>query len=241
MTPLISVILPVFNGAKFLADAVKTLAEQDYAPLEIILIDDGSTDNTAELAVQYPIRYFYQANGGPAAARNLGLEVATGELIKFLDVDDLLPPASLPMLVQRLTAQPELDIVTGHIQTVVLSNADQRNHFQDATPFAGFNLGAGLFRRHVFERVGGFDASLAYASDVDWYLRALEVETQIVIVRDVTLFYQQHGQNLLRQLDRKDFRTYFLRNLQRSIARRRNPDGTVRPIREWNSLIEPIS
>ena len=89
--PLVSVIMPVYNGAAFLTGAIDNIRRQNYEPLEIIIVDDGSTDSTGQIVASFgsDIRYVYQANQGPAAARNHGLRLATGDLIAFLDVDDL--------------------------------------------------------------------------------------------------------------------------------------------------------
>ncbi len=87
----VSVIIPVYNGDAYLLDAVDSIQRQHYKPLEIIIIDDGSTDSTAEIAADLrgDVRYVYQPNSGPSAARNKGLRMARGEVIGFLDVDDL--------------------------------------------------------------------------------------------------------------------------------------------------------
>ena len=94
---LLSVIMPVYNGAEFLAEAVASIVAQAYQPLEIIVVDDGSTDETATIVQSLggEIRYLYQFNQGPAAARNAGLALAQGDLIAFLDVDDLWPADKL--------------------------------------------------------------------------------------------------------------------------------------------------
>jgi len=88
---LISVIIPVYNGERYLAEAIESALGQHYRPIEIILVDDGSTDRSAEVAkqVSQSIRYLYQAHGGAGAARNAGVDLAPGEFLAFLDPDDL--------------------------------------------------------------------------------------------------------------------------------------------------------
>lgn len=111
--------------AEFLSEAVASIWQQNYHPLEIIIVDDGSTDETAELAKSLgkDIRYAYQRNSGPAAARNKGLEMACGDIIAFLDADDLWPPNKLRIQVTRLVNDPKLDVVLGRIQFVKLPGA----------------------------------------------------------------------------------------------------------------------
>lgn len=113
--PLISVIIPVYNAAHFLADAVASVLAQDYPKLEIIVIDDGSTDDIAEAVDALPVqvRFLRQANGGAASARNLGIRAASADLIAFLDVDDLWPDHSLDARVQWLADNPDCDVVIG--------------------------------------------------------------------------------------------------------------------------------
>ena len=89
--PLISVIIPVFNGEKFIAEAIKSVLGQDYDSLEVIVVDDGSKDNTAEIVKSFgnDVTYYFKENGGPSSARNLALEVASGFFMAFLDHDDV--------------------------------------------------------------------------------------------------------------------------------------------------------
>src|SRR5262245_20840904 len=94
---LISCIVPVFNGERYLGEAIESILKQSYRPIEIIIADDGSTDDTVTVAARYgtQIRYLRQSNAGPAAARNLGLSVAAGEFVAFLDADDIWHPEKL--------------------------------------------------------------------------------------------------------------------------------------------------
>ena len=117
---LVSVIVPAFNAASFLPHAVASIERQGYQALEIIVVDDGSTDSTAEVARSLPSvsKYFYQKNQGPSAARNVGLKQAEGEFIAFLDADDQWPAGKLDLQLGRLRAEPQLDVVLGRIKYV---------------------------------------------------------------------------------------------------------------------------
>jgi glycosyltransferase involved in cell wall biosynthesis len=111
--PLVSVIIPTYNHAYYVAEAIRSVLNQDYDRYEIILVDDGSTDNTSEVVAQFgfKVRYIYQPNQGLSAARNIGLRLARGDLIGFLDADDLYEPDYLSTLVSLLTANPQADAI----------------------------------------------------------------------------------------------------------------------------------
>jgi len=124
--PLISAIVPVYNGAGFLKDAVDAILGQRYPRIEIIVVDDGSTDNIDEVVASLPVevRYFKQRNGGAAAARNRGIKEAAGDLIAFLDVDDIWPENNLISLVDTLDGHPEIAVVHGHGQLMEQKTGD---------------------------------------------------------------------------------------------------------------------
>ena len=140
MGPLVSVVIPVFNGEAFLREAVQSVLAQKYSPIEIIIVDDGSTDGTATVARSLPetVRYLHQTNKGPAAARNRGIEHAQGSLIAFADADDLWPADKLELQLPYLINDPAIEIVMGRIQQVRLS----REEF--AEPAFSVNLGSAV-------------------------------------------------------------------------------------------------
>jgi glycosyltransferase involved in cell wall biosynthesis len=225
--PLISVIIPVFNGERFLREAVASVLAQKYSPLEIIIVDDGSTDGTREVVRSLPeaVRYLHQANGGPAAARNRGIEHARGSVIAFEDADDLWPSAKLELQLPHLIEDPAAEIVMGRIQQVRLSKtADgQTGAEMLAEPTFSANLGSAIFRKSVFERVGLFDETMRYSEDVDWFMRARECAAAIVTIDAVTLFYRQHDENMTRGRNTSDLNV--LKTLKKSLDRRRESAG----------------
>lgn len=197
--PLISVIIPVYNGADFLPEALANVLAQAYPALEIIIVDDGSTDNIEEVVRQLPVdvRYFSQLNAGAASARNRGIKDASGEFIAFLDVDDLWPEGNLAMLLATLLESPELDVAHGRAQMLV------KNPETGAYDYAGnpkesfpFYIGAGLYRRHAFEQVGLFDVDLRYTEDTEWFHRASDMKLAIAHLEAVTLLVRRHGSNM---------------------------------------------
>jgi glycosyltransferase involved in cell wall biosynthesis len=227
VNPLVSVIIPVFNGERFLREAVESVLAQKYAPLEIIIVDDGSTDSTATVARSLPetVRYLYQANKGPAAARNRGIEHAQGNLIAFADADDLWPAAKLELQLPYLIKDPAIEIVMGRIQQVLLSRSvnGQTQAEEFAEPAFSVNLGSAVIRKSVFERVGLFDESMRYSEDVDWFMRARENGAAIVTIDAVTLLYRQHEENMTRGKSTSELNV--LKALKRSLDRRRERTG----------------
>lgn len=192
---IVSVIIPVYNGEKYLAAAIENVHKQDYHPLEIIVVDDGSTDGTAEVAAQFKdsIRYIYQSNSGPAAARNRGIKIAKGDVIAFLDSDDLWSDDKLKLQVSYLADNPAVEIVQGLIQQIELSKSKD----EAVSPNYQFiNLGSAVYRKAVFEKIGLFDETLRYGEDVDFFLRAWENNILKVVLERVTLFYRKHNDNM---------------------------------------------
>jgi glycosyltransferase involved in cell wall biosynthesis len=227
MNPLISVIIPVYNGANFLPEAIATIEEQAYEPLEIIVIDDGSTDDLATVVASYGdrLRYVYQDNQGPAAARNHGITLAQGEFIAFLDVDDQWPANKLQNQLAVLTDQPELAVVNGYMQLMQARIGPDHNlTFVDIlAPGLSINLGSALFRAAVFDTVGLFDPEQIHSEDVDWFMRARERQVPMVVLEAVTLKYRLHDHNMIR--DHQHNLQGFMRAIRKSIQRRRQQDG----------------
>jgi glycosyltransferase involved in cell wall biosynthesis len=226
--PLVSVVIPVFNGERFLREAVQSVLDQKYAPVEIIVVDDGSTDGTAVVARSLPetVRYLHQTNQGPSAARNRGIEHARGELIAFADADDLWPAGKLDLQL-RYFDDPTIDIVLGRIQQVLLSetNDGEMQSHEFADPAFSVNLGSAVIRKSVFERVGLFDETMRYSEDVDWFMRAREGGSIIVTIDAVTLLYRQHEQNMTRGKSTSELNV--LKALKRSLDRRREQSGVA--------------
>jgi len=187
--PLVSVVIPAYNAAEFLADALLSVRRQDHAPLEIIVVDDGSTDTTPQLIARLgaDVISLPQVNRGPAAARNRGLQEARGEIIAFLDADDVWPEGTLARQLASLAARPEADVALG--RTTLLGAPDSW-----FVPL----LGSAVFRRSVFNRVGHFDETLRYSEDHDWFLRARELGVLIAATEAITLHYRARPHSLTR-------------------------------------------
>ena len=229
-TPSISVIIPVFNGAAFLTEAVASIHAQQIPVSEIIIVDDGSTDETAAVAAGLGkgIRYAYQSNQGPHAAQNTGLALAQGKVIAFLDADDRWAVDKLNVQLPLLLSDLHPEIVLGFLQYIRLrKTAGGSCEYQPfLEPFFGANcFGAALFRREAFNKVGLLDSALICGGDVVWFLRAREQGLVMAAVDRITLFYRLHPGNITRHKTQRDH--FLLQALKQSLDRRRAAYGKV--------------
>ncbi len=237
--PLISVIVPAYNAARFLGEAIESIRAQRWEPLEILVVDDGSTDGTAAVAEGLEgVRLVRKENGGAASARNCGLKEARGEWIAMLDADDLWPADKLAVLAPRLLADEGLDVVTGRIQYVRMDGAEwQEYRFEnEENTVSHIHLGAALYRKRAFERIGGFDESLRVGDDQDWWLRAREAGLRILILEEITLHYRLHGTNMTRGATAESLE--LIEVVRKSLQRRRAMGGKAAELPGWSSFEE---
>ena len=204
--PLVSVVIPSFNHAHFLPAAIESACMQAYRPVEIILVDDGSTDDTAAVAAAFPaVRYIRQENRGLAAARNTGLAHCRGELVVFLDADDRLLPGALETGARLLRDSPALGFVAGHSRFITRDGVPlptQQPVRSDEDPYTALlrrntirNPAMVMFRRNVLEESGGFDSRVDACADYDMYLRISRthpVRFHSALVAE----YRKHGENM---------------------------------------------
>ncbi len=222
---VVSVILPVFNGEKFLSEAVQSVLNQNYQRLEIIIIDDGSTDSTKKVALGFSnkIKYFYQENGGPAKARNFGLSVATGNFIAFIDADDVWVKDKLSLQLALFEKNREVGVVIGlTFKTSFLSKDELDNAMINPKGFFHLLLGSSLIKKSVFDDIGLFDEDLFLGDDTDWFNRAKENRVPIAILRDIVQYYRIHEDNITN--DKRRSNHYVFRVLKKAIDRKMNPD-----------------
>jgi glycosyltransferase involved in cell wall biosynthesis len=204
-TPRVSVIIPVFNGERFLGEAITSVLDQDHRPIEIVVVDDGSSDASAEIATAFDhVVLLRQRNGGPAAARNAGVDRSSGELITFLDADDLMTRERLTSQVRHLRAHPEVGCVLMN-QEVVLEPGMSLPGW--VTPFdepdevvAGLIITA-MIRRETFLAVGGFDASYRLCEDVDLMFRIREAGVEMAFLPTVGVLRRIHPGNVSHQVE----------------------------------------
>jgi glycosyltransferase involved in cell wall biosynthesis len=224
--PLVSVVVPVYNGERFLAEALGSIFAQDYRPLEVVVVDDGSTDGSARVARGFAeVVYAHQPNAGPAAARNLGARLARGDFLAFLDADDVWLPGKLTRQMAALATDPGLDMVFGHAEQFVEAGAAGVALTGPAVLPAHLP-GALLIRRHRFDQVGGYQTDWIIGEVVDWYARAMEAGLKALTLDQVVYRRRLHGANLT--LRQPEPRGAYLAVVRAALARRRGrPAGAA--------------
>jgi glycosyltransferase involved in cell wall biosynthesis len=205
---VVSVIIPCYNQAHFVAEAIESVLTQTHRQIEVVVVDDGSTDNTAAVVGRYPeVRYFQQENLGLAAARNTGLRFTGGDYLVFLDADDRLLPEALATGLSCLRAHPECAFASGHCTLIasdgsLLSQPDQQQvesqHYLALLRRCYIWPPATvMYRRSVFDSVHGFDQAVAPAADYELYLRIAR-DFPVCSHASVVAEYRQHGANMTR-------------------------------------------
>jgi glycosyltransferase involved in cell wall biosynthesis len=232
-TPQVSAIIPVYNGAAFLPAAVASVRAQAYPGVEIVIVDDGSSDDTAAVAADLrgdDVRYVRQEHRGLAAARNTGLGEARGAVITFHDVDDLWAEGRLVRQMGIFAADPFTEIVLGYLQHMQMVGRDggEPRFEPHGDPVPALSMCCAAIRRGVFERVGRFDESQRLADDWDWFMRVREQGIAMTVHRDVVHYYRHHDANMTNDLETGRLDT--LRMLKKSLDRRRAADGRVRAL-----------
>lgn len=175
--PRVSVLIPTWNRERYLGQAIESVLAQTYRDFEVIVVDDGSTDGTAALVRRYEtVRYVYQPHSGIPAARNRALEEARGELIAWLDSDDMYEPEKLERQVEYLDSHPTCQIVfclQRSFSDIADSEMTDRQRRLAAIYGDGVRvyLASACIRREVFTRYGGFEEKYAYGEDTEWIAR----------------------------------------------------------------------
>ncbi|HEY1758092.1 MAG TPA: glycosyltransferase [Bryobacteraceae bacterium] len=204
--PSIAVITPVRNGMAHLQETIECVMAQQYAPLEMIVVDDGSTDGSGALARSLGSCRVLETPGiGPAGARNLGIRASNSDLLMFLDADDLLGPSVFQSSVEALLGAPEAGFAQGCVQNFKMRPDGRMNIF--TRPYRYINVGSGVWRRSVFETIGLFDESLRYCEDLDFFMRCWERDISKVLMDCLVLLYRRHPGNMTRGLQGVDFGT----------------------------------
>jgi len=221
--PLVSVIVAVRNGERFLAAALQSIQSQMYRPIEILVVDGHSTDGTAEIARSFAeVRYLCQPDLGVSNAYNFGLAHTQGELIAFLSHDDLWTPDKLAVqagyLLEQLECQYTVCRIHPFLEFGYAPPAGFRVELLQQEPVA-FIMETLMARRSLFERVGGFDATLPTAEDVDWFARVFDAGVVGHVCDQVLLHKRVHNCNI--SLTDSDNNKRLLLSLRRSVKRKR--------------------
>jgi glycosyltransferase involved in cell wall biosynthesis len=229
MNPLIGVIVPVFNGERYLGATLESILAQSYRPLEIVVVDDGSTDGSMAVIGRFgrAVNYVRQPNQGTGAARNRGVLHSTADYLAFLDQDDLWSSDKLIRQMEALRAHESADMVFGQVQQFRSPDWQESTGSRIACPerpMPGYLPSALLVRRTSFLRVGPFDTRWRLGAWTDWYARARDAGLVAHMLSDVVAWRRIHGGNH-GLVARASVREY-ARILKESLDRRR---GWCRP------------
>jgi len=203
MDKLVSVVIPTHNSHRYIVPTLNSILAQKYRPLEILVVDDGSTDFTAQIVRDYApeVRLIAQVQRGHPAARNTGIRAAAGDFLAFLDHDDLWSSDKLERQMAAFERNPTLDLVFGHIQNFFTPEMplEARERIKvPLRPLPGLLQGAMLARRNSFDRVGPFSEKRGMGDFLDWYGRALLLEMKIEILPQAMVYRRIHANNYQR-------------------------------------------
>jgi glycosyltransferase involved in cell wall biosynthesis len=238
----VTVMIGVYNGARYLGEAVDSVLAQTRPPCELIVVDDGSTDDSGTIADAYgpPVRCIRQERGGMAASRNRAVREATGDFFAFLDADDRFPPDKLErQLAALFDVDRGLDVVYGHVTEFLSPDLDEearallRQPIRDV-PWPTPNLM--LVKRDAFFRVGPFSTDLKVGIGVDWYARATELGLKSAVPPIVVLERRLHAEN--NGIRQRQFKPQYLHVLKAALDRRRLAADENRPVAERGPVSE---
>lgn len=223
--PLVSVIIPVYNGERYLAEAIDSSLAQTYQPMEIIVVDDGSTDKSANIAKSFKdVRYYQQTNQGVSVARNVGLASVRGGFIAFLDADDIWTPNKLDTQINYLLKHPHVGYTITNQKIIMEHGTSVPTFFNKELlqkDHPGFVPSSLVARKVVFEQIGGFDATYVNeGEDIEWFARAKDAGIPMVIHKETLLHRRMHKSNI--SLHRRMNYPQLLRTLKKTIDRQTN-------------------
>ena len=221
----ISVIIPTYNRGNYILEAVESVLSQTYRRLELIVVDDGSTDDTGRILseLEADLIYIRQENRGFAAARNVGVDNSSGSFLAFLDSDDIWLEDKLRMQMEVFEQSPETDVVYGRARQFISPELAEDEKapllHMDGKDLPSPIACSMLIPRQAFERVGPFDESLCIGVEMDWYARLSDQKCNVKILDQVVVRRRLHKTNI--NLTRADEQTERLRVLKKIMDRRR--------------------
>ena len=227
MNRFVTVIMPVYNGEQYLAEAIQSVLTQSFSDFELVIVDDGSTDGSGAIVQQflprYPnIRYLYQENAGVSAARNTGITANQTPLIAFLDQDDRWTKDTLQHQITYHQSHPEVGYTLGHQICFLEAGIATPKWFllqKLDLPHIGYLPGTLMVKRWLFDQLGLFDTQYPISSDADWFARANDAKIPMHILSELILERRIHGRNQSQQAER--IHTELFQLLQASIQRKK--------------------
>ena len=220
--PNVSVIIPAFNCEQFVGQAIDSVLAQTSPPSQLIVVDDGSTDGTSGVVRSFgaKIDYLYQQNAGIGAAVNFGLARAQGDVLAFLDADDLWMPEKLMRQLTEMLQHPDLDMIFAHMEQFHNGfNAEQVSDHESRKIIPGYCKGTMVIKKSSFLSVGSFESKRVLGDFIDWYARASEIGLKSMLLPDVLLRRRIHGGNTV--IREHNSSADYVRILKESLDRRR--------------------
>lgn len=196
---VVSIIIPVYNYEKYLGEAIESALDQSFADTEVVVVNDGSSDGSGEIAQGFgdAITYLAQDRGGNGAARNLGVAKSNGVYLSFLDADDRWDPEKIEREVALLESDPELDGVRSHVREFISPELDdaERQRIRATHDVIPALLHYGTMRRAAFDRIGGFTTDLQLAVGVDFSARWADLGLRTQLLEEVLVERRLHASN----------------------------------------------
>ena len=221
--PSLSVVIPVYNAARYLGEAIESVLRERQDGLELIVVDDGSTDGSTDVARRYPgVRCHVQARAGPGGARNTGIGVARADILAFIDADDRWIEGKLERQLRVLRESPQTEAVFGEVACFVSPDLPPELAARvqlPPAPIAGPHVGTMVIRREAFARVGLFQTGRRVGEFVEWYARAIHVALVTVMLPEILLERRIHATNSARV--RGDIGVEYVRVIKGALDRRR--------------------
>ena len=218
----LSVVMPAFNHARYIGEAIDSVLAQIPPDAEVIVVDDGSSDETAALAerVGPPVRVIRAAHAGIGATMNRGIAEARGALIASIDADDRWLPGKMALQLAALDDDPSLDVVFGYVRQFVSPEVtDSARYELSGQPMAGLVRGTMLIRREAWDRVGPMETDLVLGEFISWYARAVDAGLTMRMLPDVVYERRVHGRNTV--IRERDAQGDYIRVVKAAIDRRR--------------------
>lgn len=210
--------MPVYNGERYMGEAIESVLAQTYGPIELIVIDDGSLDGSSRIAKGFPsVRYAVQAHLGVGSALNYGIHLAHGDFLAFLDADDLWAENKTARQMAAFQEDPELDMVFGHVEQFL--SPEINGHYTMTGIYRGYLKGAMLIKINSFSRAGQYETKLVIGDFIGWYARAIDSGLRSLMLSDIVLKRRIHKDNMGTRL--REHQADYLRVLKETLDRRR--------------------
>lgn len=220
----VSVIIPLYNNEKYIGEAIESVLTQVKKHMEIIVVNDGSTDKSSEVAEKFipHIKLMHQENKGAAAARNLGIRQSHGYFLAFSDADDIWMPDHQKLLLAAFEKKPDLDMALGGVKQFISPELPIEKGnilMEELKIMPGYHPGAMLVKKLSFMKVGLLNENLHLAEFVDWFSKARDMELQSIMLDDIVYKRRIHtsNQGILKRDHLKDYTSV----LREALARKR--------------------